>query len=267
MNLSISNIGWSASLDSSVYGLMEKYGYSGLEIAPTRIFPERPYEKLEDAKVWSGQLKRDYGFCIPSMQSIWYGRTENIFGTQKEREGLLEYTKKAVDFAAAIGCGNLVFGCPKNRNLPEGVDSEPAFRFFKELGDYGASKRVVIGMEANPPIYHTNFINDTEAALELIRQVDSVGFMLNLDVGTMIQNRESVSALEGNVKNISHVHISEPGLKLIEQRGLHGELFELLRKEGYSGFVSIEMGTTESLSDIEYVLRYVKQVFAEKQEF
>ena len=262
MKLSISNIGWPASLDSQVYELMKKYGYSGLEIAPTRIFPERPYEKLEEAKAWSGQLERDYGFCVPSMQSIWYGRTENIFGTLKEREALLEYTKKAVDFAAAIGCGNLVFGCPKNRSLPEGADSESAFKFFKELGDYAGSKKVVIGMEANPPIYHTNFINDTGAALELVRQVDSAGFLLNLDVGTMIQNRESVSALEENIKRVSHVHVSEPGLKAIEQRELHWELSELLRKEGYSGFISVEMGKTESVSEIEAVLRYVKQVFA-----
>ena len=39
MNLSISNIGWPAELDSQVYALMKKHGYSGLEIAPTRIFP------------------------------------------------------------------------------------------------------------------------------------------------------------------------------------------------------------------------------------
>lgn len=54
-----------------------------------------------------------------SMQSIWYGRTEKLFGTEEERNLLLDYTKSAVDFAAAIGCKNLVFGCPKNRCIPE----------------------------------------------------------------------------------------------------------------------------------------------------
>ena len=52
------------------------------------------------------------------------------------------------------------------------------------------------GMEANPPIYHTNFINDTQSAIELIEIVNSKGFRLNLDVGTMIENQESVSTLQ-----------------------------------------------------------------------
>ena len=45
MKLSISNIGWEEKDDNAVYQLMKKYGYSGLEIAPTRIFPVSPYDK------------------------------------------------------------------------------------------------------------------------------------------------------------------------------------------------------------------------------
>ena len=42
------------------------------------------------------------------MQSVLYGRTENLFGTHKERLFLLEYRKQAVCFAASAGCRNLV---------------------------------------------------------------------------------------------------------------------------------------------------------------
>ena len=128
--LSISNIAWTEENDAAVYGLMKKYGFQGLEIAPTRIFPERPYDKNSEADAWSKQLKSEYGFCVPSMQSIWYGRQEKIFGTDEERKTLLNYTKKAIDFAAAIGCKNLVFGCPRNRNLPDGADESLAVAFF-----------------------------------------------------------------------------------------------------------------------------------------
>lgn len=120
MNLSISNIGWMEDQDNLIYKMMNQYGFSGLEIAPTRIFPEAPYDKLEEARNWADKLKKLYGFSVPSMQSIWYGRREGIFGTEEEFQTLIAYTKKAVDFAMAIGCGNLVFGCPKNRNIPEG---------------------------------------------------------------------------------------------------------------------------------------------------
>lgn len=262
MKLSISNIGWDASNDASVYGLMKKYGYSGLEIAPTRIFPDNPYEHLKDAKGWLEELKKNEGFIVPSMQSIWFGRQEKVFGTAEERQILVDYTKKAIDFAKIVGCENLVFGCPRNRNISEDADPAIAVTFFKELGDYAAEHNTVIGMEPNPPIYNTNYINDTKSALELIEQVDSRGFKLNLDVGTMIQNDESVDELVGYVHLINHVHISEPGLKLIERRNLHRELMELLAEEGYQRFVSIEMRKRDDLMEIENVLKYVRNVFS-----
>ena len=262
MRLSISNIGWTEENDAAVYGLMKKYGFQGLEIAPTRIFSGRPYDMNSEAEAWSKQLKSEFGFCVPSMQSIWYGRQEKIFGTDEERRILLDYTKKAIDFAAAIGCKNLVFGCPRSRNLPEGADENTAITFFKELGDYAYSKGTVIGMEANPLIYNTNFINDTESALNLIEKVDSKGFLLNLDLGTMIQNDEDVSELIGKVSLINHVHISEPGLKPIEERPIHKELKALLEKEGYDRFISIEMGKVDDLAILEEKMNYVRGIFA-----
>lgn len=133
--------------------------------------------------------------------------------------------------------------------------------FFKELGDYALSKNTVIGMEANPPIYNTNFINDTKSALELIQEVNSEGFKLNLDVGTMIYNGESTGELVGNVKYINHVHISEPNLKPIEERELHHELKKILLSEGYQGYVSIEMGKVDNLAVLDKKLKYVARVF------
>ncbi len=260
--LSISNIGWTEKDDASVYGLMKKHEFQGLEIAPTRIFPEQPYDKKSNAAAWSRQLKNEYGFCVSSMQSIWYGRQENIFGTDEERSGLVDYTKKAIDFAATIGCKNLVFGCPRNRYFPDGADESIAVAFFKELGDYAYSKGTVIGMEANPPIYNTNFINDTESALDLIEKVGSRGFLLNLDLGTMIQNEEDVRELIGKVNLINHVHISEPGLKPIEERLIHEEIKTLLEKEGFDKFVSIEMGKVDDLAVLEAKMKYVRGIFA-----
>ena len=48
----------------------------------------------------------------------------------------------------------------------------------------------VIALEANPPIYGTNFINGTASALSLIREVAHPAFTLNLDLGTMIHRKE-----------------------------------------------------------------------------
>ena len=261
MKLAISNIAWPAERDQAIYWQMQSMGFQGLEIAPTRIFPEDPYSKIREAKDYSLFLHEYYGLSICSMQSIWYGRTENIFGTTQERQILTDYTKRAIDFAAAIDCSNLVFGCPRNRNFPDGTDKDVAVDFFHALGEYAASCGIVIGMEANPPIYHTNYINDTASALQLIQEVGSKGFQLNLDVGTMICNNETVKELANDVHAINHIHISEPKLKMIQKRELHHELSCLLKEESYSGYVSIEMGKAEDEQLVIDAMQYLKTQF------
>ena len=275
MKLSVSNIAWEAKDDKYIYQKMKDLGFSGLEIAPTRIIPEAPYDHIAEAETFAKSIKTDYGFSISSMQSIWYGIQDKIFGTEEERARLTAYTKKAIDFAEAIGCRNLVFGCPRNRAIredthqetvnPETTSSKPAISFFRELGDYAAKHHAVIAMEANPPIYHTNYINTTQDAIELIRTVNSEGFRLNLDVGTMIENSETVSTLHGAEHLINHVHISEPGLTRIKERTLHRELAAFLRSFSYQGFVSIETGKRNDKNNLHELFRtmeYVAETFA-----
>lgn len=261
MKLSISNIAWDSENDKKVYELMKKYSYEGLEIAPTKVFLENPYEKLEKADMWRKDLNDKYGFKISSMQSIWHGKKERLFGTDEERKELQNYTEKAIDFAKIIECKNLVFGSPKNRNLEENENPGKAKEFFKSIGEYAFKNNTVIGMEANPTIYNTNYINDTKSALELIKTVDSKGFLLNLDIGTVISNNENIEEILGNVEYINHVHISEPWLKMIEKREIHKKLKSILKNEDYKGFVSVEMAKAERIEEVEKVMEYVREVF------
>lgn len=266
MRLAVSNIAWTSGEDEAVYAMMRKYGYTGLEIAPTRFFETNPYEDLDAVRRWREEFARDEGFAIPSMQSIWFGRTEKLFADAAQRQMLLAYTKKAVDFAEAVRCANLVFGSPKNRVLPAPSDKEMRQQgvcFFRALGDYAFSKGTRISMEANPAIYHTNYINTTQEAADLIKEVGSDGFLLNLDIGTMIGNQERVEVLEGKAGLIHHVHISEPLLKPVamdrDRRKFHGEVAAFLRENGYQGYVSIEMGRVEE--GLDEILAYGKEMF------
>lgn len=260
MKLSISNIAWDDEHNNTVYSIMKKYGFSGLEIAPTRIIPSAPYDCLDTVKEWRQGIAAKYGFEISSMQSIWYGKTELLFGSENERQQLVEYTRKAVMFAEAIGCRNLVFGCPRNRVKPEGADEQIAVDFFREIGDFAFAHKTCIAMEANPPIYNTNYINYTEDAVRLIARVGSKGFKLNLDVGTMIENMETADSLSGCTDIINHVHISEPGLKAIIKRDLHTELIGLLNDHHYSKYISVEMGRTNDMMQLESIISYVSEL-------
>lgn len=259
MRLAASQIGWEPEEESSALDILREHGFKGLEIAPTRVAGPQPYSDVQSAADFSAGLRRAFGLSVCSMQSIWFGQSGSMFGP--EREALLDYTRQAVLFAEAAGCGNLVFGSPKNRVLPEGVSPNEAVTFFKELGDFAASHGTVIALEANPTLYGTNFINTTAEALAMAEKVDSPGFAVNLDMGTILANNEAVEALKGRVPQLNHVHISEPGLAMLEPRPQHRQLAELLRQEGYTGWVSIEM-KAQSLENVDKAAAYVVEVFA-----
>ena len=67
--LAISNIAWHKSDDEAVYTAMQQAGFTGLEIAPTRIFPAEPYENLTAAALFGGYLKNRWGFAVPACKA------------------------------------------------------------------------------------------------------------------------------------------------------------------------------------------------------
>lgn len=152
----------------------------------------------------------------------------------------------------------------EKQKYPDGWSQEKrdavAVPFFKELGDYAAMQGTVLALEANPPIYNTNYINHTEEAVELVKKVNSPGFLLNLDVGTMLENGETIEKVIGNVQMIHHVHISEAGLNVIQRRNLHKDLIVLLKREGYQKFISIEMGKQDDITVLEKTLEYARSL-------
>jgi sugar phosphate isomerase/epimerase len=260
MKLSISNLAWSADKDKEMYGILQMHGFMGLEIAPTRIFGDHPYNRLQEAIEFANMLNNEYNLEISSMQSIWFGRVENIFGSVAEREMLTNYTKKAILFAEALGCGNLVFGCPRNRVIHNDIDYPIAMTFFRELGEYARQHRTIVAIEPNPPLYNTNFINTTEQAVQLVRDVDSTGFRINFDFGTVIENGENVGMITHFINNVNHIHISEPGLIQLQHRREHKVLKELI-ETSYSGYISIEMKKTNNQQDVIAAIEYIKEVF------
>lgn len=263
MKLSISNIAWDSHNDFEVYELMQKYGFTGLEIAPTRFFPEKPYDHLIDAANLANNLKSRYNFEVCSMQSILFGRAERIFENAENQRIITDYLFKAIDFASAISCKNLVFGSPRNRCLINQKDYESTLRFFEILGEYAVNNGTVMSIEANPAIYGTNFINYTTEAVKIVKEVDSKGFRINLDFGTIIENSEDVDEITSFLKYINHIHISEPGLLSICRRDEHRKLASILKENLYEGFISIEMKKGEDgyLQDIEKTMNYICEVF------
>ncbi len=263
MQLAISNIAFDAAQDDEVFEIMKSNGYSGLEIAPTRLF-QNPYDDLSRIEKYADTLWRRHGFTVCSMQSIWYGKSESIYDVDGGKV-LLDYTKKAIDFSAAGGIKNLVFGCPKNRNIPVEIDRDVAEsiaeKFLFSLGEYALKRGTVLSLEPNPDIYGTNYIDTTEQAFETVKRISSGGLKVNIDLGTMIHNGESPEILRGHLEFINHVHLSRPYLEYVIPDEIHERLRLTLDSIGYDRFLSIEMKKVEDISLLSDCLKYVGGFF------
>lgn len=258
--LSASNIGWPKEYDEAVYAALQAAGFAGVEIAPTRIFPAPPYDNLSAAVLFGGYLHQKYGLAVPSMQSIWYGQTGNIF-VPEEAEALLAYTEEAFAFAHALHCPSLVFGCPKNRRRPEGADLAAAEAFFDKAGRLAMRYGVRLALEANSPRY-TNYLNTTAEVFALVKKLGNPGLAVNLDLGAILDNGERLRDFAADLSWVSHVHISEPGLAPIQPRPEQEELALMLGAAGYRGFVSIEMGAGETDAPVLSAMQRIAEVFA-----
>jgi sugar phosphate isomerase/epimerase len=93
----------------------------------------------------------------------------------------------------------------------------------------------------------------------LCKKLDNPGIKVNLDVGTLIYNDESIQ-LKENIELVNHVHISEPYLAPIEKRQLHRDLINELRNLNYEQFLSIEIANPNNIELIKENVLYVKEL-------
>lgn len=260
MKMSVSNIAWDKSNDEFMYKYLADNRFDGLEIAPTRLIEDSPYDNIDDTILITDNLKNKFGLDISSMQSIWFGRSEKIFEDINERKDMINYTKKAINYAEAIRCPNLVFGCPRNRNIDDINKLDIAINFFSEIGDYAYKHNTKIALEPNPVIYNTNFLNTTEEAFNFVKKVNSKGLLVNLDLGTIIWNKEDLNKIFQNIYLINHIHISEPNLLKIEKRNIHKKLKSLIIETNYDKYISIEMKNYGNINLLIDTINYVIEV-------
>src|SRR5262249_57486614 len=99
-----------------------------------------------------------------------------------------EYLKTLVEVCADLGGKVLVFGSPKQRDVPAGVSHEDAEAYAVEVlhSAVAACKRygVTIGLEPLGPT-ETNFILTAKSAIHLAEMVESPYCKLHLDVKAM----------------------------------------------------------------------------------
>ena len=256
MNFAVSNIAWPASQRLASYEVLEKHSIQGLEIAPGLFFEGaedvfRPEASLLRARLAETDAR---GLRLVSMQSLLFGVAgaalfEDTGALARLEEGIV----RAIELAERLDIPNLVFGSPKQRVVPLGMDLHEAQKrageIFVRLGDRAVAAGTVIAMEANPKEYGTNFLNRSEDVLDFVTVLDHPGVRMVLDIGATRINGgiDRIPQLIAKTTPVlSHVHISEPFLAPApSDASLTAEILSALTAVDYARFVSIEMKATK----------------------
>lgn len=247
MRLAVSNIAWNDTDEPVILSLLRHRAISGIEVAPTRLWPDWSGATPAAARAVRGRLA-DEAFEVPSLQAIFFGKPAlNLFG---DSDAFVDHLRHVADLAMELGARILVFGAPKNRDrgtLPEQVAFERAIDVLRRCGADCAARGIRLCIEPNPPSYGCNFVTDSRAGLALVRAVDSPGFGLHLDTGGLgLANEDFATAIVEARDALAHVHISEPNLAPISPASLdHAVVGRTLRQIGYDGWCAIEMRRTE----------------------
>lgn len=156
-----------------------------------------------------------------------------------EREKAIEFSKKWIDAAAAVGSPSV------RTNIPRAKDAEPnverAAESLRRVAEYGAAKKVVVNLENDNPVSE-----DPSFITQLIDGVNS-GWLRALPdfANTLATGREEhayagIDAMFARAYNICHVKAMESNDAGEVFRVDMPRTFGMLKSHGYKGYCSME---------------------------
>ena len=241
----VSNIAWDRHDDGSVLSLLSRFGVTGVEIAPSKVWSDLDQVSEKEVTEYRKFLA-GHGFSVPAFQAILYGHPELQVFDRSTHAAFLHRLEQVARIGSLMGARVLVFGAPKNRKR-NGLPYPEAFRlaaeFFHKAGEVVASFGCVLGIEANPVEYQCDFVTNTADAELLVKAADSPGVALHIDSGSTAMTHEDISRVLRNCGiPFVHYHISEPMLANAATGVVdHLSAFRTLKEMGYRGALSIEM--------------------------
>ncbi len=188
------------------------------------------------------------------------------------RKWRVEYSKQCLDLAGALGCRNVSL---TSGRVVSGSNPETAFELLRDSLEkvlvHAEKVGVKVGIEYEPGL----LVERCEELLALFEAMDSPWLGANLDLGhshVLGEDPETViGVLASRILNIhledirgrKHYHLI-PGQGDMNFRNL----FEILRRHGYDGFITVELYTClhEPEEAAKRAFRYLQELVAETRE-
>lgn len=272
MKLAVSNIAWTPDEDATAAAVLQEFGVTRIEVAPTVRWPA-PLEVSEAEALAYRARWQVRGIEIVALQSLLFGRPDlTVFGPDETRAAMVDYLTGICRLAGWLGATRLVFGSPANRRpgpLTDAARDRIATAFFRAVGTAAAAHGTVVCIEPNPAEYGCEWIRSVREAAALVEAVDHPGFGLHLDAGGMLLHGDSVDDIEAALAHpgVGHVHASDPMLAPLGSghegsAQWHQAVAGVLATAGYDGCVSLEMRRQPEGDRAEWLRASVRRLAA-----
>jgi sugar phosphate isomerase/epimerase len=222
-------------------------GYAGIELAPFTL-------ASTPAEITPAQ-RQEYRRAIAAEGLIFAGLHWLMVGPKGlhvttpdaavRRRGW-EYIRHLIDLCADLGPnGMMVFGSPKQRASTDGATREEATHYFIEglasAAPHAAERGVTILVEALP-INQCDVVQTLAEAAGIVEEIGSPGVRTMFDVHNAIDETEPHATLVDRYYDvIRHIHVNElDGGHCGSGTYDYKPVFEVLRRRGYSGWISLE---------------------------
>lgn len=216
----VSQIAWSAAEHQEALSRTRAWGVTGIEVAPSLLFADQDDPFAPDPAAVRAAVGAfgAYGLNTPSMQALLTNAQEaQLFGDANAQQALDTRILRCLRIASAMGVHNLVFGSPKQRVVPEGMDANEAFTIALDTvtrwNAWAIDHDCTIGLECNPPLYGGNYWTDHASLIDFVRVANLPNIGITLDMGaTILTNTDPIQLATTLGASLTHIHWSAPNL-------------------------------------------------------
>ena len=243
-------------------------GYDGIEIAPF-TFAKSVKEISADKRKEIKDLAVQNNLEIIGLHWLLASPEGLSISSQNKtvRERTIDYLKELVNFCADLNGRLMIFGSPKQRDIPSSSTYEQTYNYAKECFlktlPLAKERNVVIALE---PLTkkETNFINTAKEALKMIKEINHPNFKLHLDVKAMCgEEKEITEIIKSSEGYLAHFHANDPNLSGPGFGEVKYEpIKEALEKIGYDKYISVEVFDFSPGPEViaEKSIQYLKKI-------
>lgn len=248
---------------SSDIDLAKRAGYDYIELglASVAAMDGEAFASLAARLAASGLKAEAFNMFLPGIV--------RLTGPCRDIPAALEYVRRALPKAKALGGEIVVFGSSGARNIPEGYPPEQGFDelagFLRGVGPIAADNGISIAIEPLRPA-ESNIINHVSEGARLARAAAHPSIFTLADFYHVAEGGESMESVSTARGILAHCHIAAPGSRAFMHEGdgfagVYQLWGDTLRAMGYDGRISVEGRADKPEADYADALATLKRYF------